>query len=431
MRQVTTDSLKVPASQVDAEVLAFRAQFGETSPLDELVRTGAQRMLQSAIEAEVNEFLAEHSSRRDASGKREVVRNGYLPRRSILTGAGPLEVEQPRVRDHAADPDSKVQFSSKILPPYLRRSRTIEELIPWLYLKGISTGNFTEALQALAGPEATGLGPNVIVRLKEQWSAEYDQWSRRDLSEKHYVYLWADGIHVNVRLEDEANRKQCLLVLMGATADGQKELIAVMDGFRESEQSWYELLLDLKQRGLTAAPKLAVGDGALGFWAALPKVFPETREQRCWVHKTANVLNKMPKTVQPRAKDDLHQIWMAETRADARAAFDTFLEKYGAKYPGACECLQKDREELLAFYDFPAEHWKHLRTTNPIESTFSTIRLRHRRTKGSGTRRTSLAMMFKLAQSAEKRWKRLNGHQQLLPLLEGKTFIDGILQDAA
>lgn len=391
-------------------------------------------MLQSAIEAEVNEFLAEHAARRDASGKREVVRNGYLPRRTILTGAGPLEVEQPRVRDHAADSDRRVQFSSQILPPYLRRSRTIEELIPWLYLKGISTGNFTEALQALAGPEATGLGPNVIVRLKEQWSAEYDQWSRRDLSEKHYVYLWADGIHVNVRLEDEANRKQCLLVLMGATADGQKELIAVIDGFRESEQSWYELLIDLKQRGLTQSPKLAVGDGALGFWAALPKVFPETRPQRCWVHKTANVLNKLPKSVQPRAKDDLHQIWMAETRADAGQAFDAFLEKYRAKYPGACECLQKDREELLAFYDFPAEvaaATKHLRTTNPIESTFSTIRLRHRRTKGSGTRRTSLAMMFKLAQSAEKRWKRLNGHQQLLPLLEGKTFIDGLLQDAA
>jgi putative transposase len=431
MRQVTTDELTSPATTLDAEVLEFRSQFGQTSPLDELVRQGAQQMLQTAIEAEVDRFLTEHAERRDARGNRLVVRNGYMPAREILTGAGRLEVEQPRTRDNSSQRKDRVQFTSSILPPYLRRSKAIDELIPWLYLKGISTGDFTEALQSLLGEDAPALSPNVIVRLVAQWSQEYEAWSRRDLSEKQYVYVWADGIHVNVRLENEANQRQCLLVLMGATADGQKELIAVVDGYRESEQSWYELLLDLKKRELSLAPKLAVGDGALGFWAALRKVFGETREQRCWVHKTANVLNNMPKSVQPRAKADIHEIWMAETRDDATKAFDAFLEKYQAKYPAACECLQKDRDVLLVFYDFPAEHWKHLRTTNPIESTFATIRLRHRRTKGSGTRRASLTMMFKLAQSAQKRWRRLNGHQHITHLLEGKKFIDGIMQDAA
>jgi len=340
-------------------------------------------------------------------------------------------VQQPRVRDNSPNKDERVQFSSAILPPYLRRSKAIEEFIPWLYLKGISTGDFSEALQTLLGEQARGLSPNVIVRLKEQWTAEYEEWNRRDLTGKQYVYLWADGIYVNVRLEDTENQRQCLLVVMGATAEGDKELIAVMDGYRESEQSWSELLVDLRQRGLTLAPLLATGDGALGFWAALRKVYSETREQRCWVHKTANVLNKMPKAVQPRAKDDLHEIWMAETREAANRAFDTFLAKYGAKYQEACNCLRKDREVLLTFYDFPAEHWKHLRTTNPIESTFATIRLRHQRTKGNGTRKTSLAMMFKLAQAAQKSWRRLNGHEQLLFILEGRPFVDGVLQDAA
>ena len=431
MRQVTTEELASPATTLDPEVLEFRAQFGRTSPLDELVRQGAQQMLQSAIETEVDDFLTQHAERRDARGNRRVVRNGYLPSREILTGAGRLAVEQPRVRDNSSPKKERVQFSSSILPPYLRRSRAIDELIPWLYLKGISTGDFTEALQALVGEDAPALSPNVIVRLTQEWGQEYDAWSRRDLSEKQYVYVWADGIHVNVRLENEANQRQCLLVLMGAAADGQKELIAVVDGYRESEQSWCELLIDLKKRGLALAPKLAVGDGALGFWAALRKVFGETREQRCWVHKTANVLNKLPKSVQPRAKADIHEIWMAETRADAVKAFDTFLEKYQAKYGAACECLAKDRDVLLAFYDFPAEHWKHLRTTNPIESTFATIRLRHRRTKGSGSRRASLVMMFKLAAAAQKHWRRLNGHHHIVYLLEGKTFIDGVLQDAA
>jgi len=415
----------------DAEVVAFRAQFDERIPLDEIVREGAQRMLQAAIEAEVAEFVLVHDERRDESGNRLVVRNGRQPAREILTGAGRLEVQQPRVRDNSPCRDERVVFSSKILPPYLRRSKSIDELIPWLYLKGVSTGEFPEALQALLGDDARGLSPNVIVRLKEQWAKEYDAWSRRDLSGKQYVYFWADGIHTKIRLEGPENDKQCLLVLMGATAEGKKELIAVVDGYRESEQSWRELLIDLKQRGLSIAPKLATGDGALGFWAALRKVLPETREQRCWVHKTANVLNKMPKSVQPKAKSDLHEIWMAETRENAGKAFDAFLAKYQAKYEAACDCLAKDRDALLTFYDFPAEHWKHLRTTNPIESTFATIRLRHRKTKGSGTRRACLAMMFKLAQSAEKRWRLLNGYQQILPLLEGKKFVDGILQDAA
>jgi transposase-like protein len=388
-------------------------------------------MLQTAIETEVEEFVTLHRDRRDASGHRQVVRNGYQPARELLTGAGRLEIQQPRVRDNSSEKEKRISFSSSILPPYLRRSKALDELIPWLYLKGISTGDFSEALQSLLGEDAPGLSPNVIVRLKEKWGQEYDQWSRRDLSERAYVYIWADGIHVNVRLENEADQRQCLLVLMGATPHGQKELVAVVDGYRESEQSWYELLIDLKNRGLSLAPKLAIGDGALGFWAALRKVYGETREQRCWVHKTANVLNNMPQSVQPRAKADIHEIWMAESRAAASKSLDAFLKKYQAKYAVACECLEKDRDVLLSFYDFPAEHWAHLRTTNPIESTFATIRLRHRRTKGSGTRRASLTMMFKLAQSAQKRWRRLNGHQHIVHLLEGKKFIDGILQDAA
>lgn len=436
MFETTTLDRRIPGQgYVDREVANFREAFEEQAEtravLDQLVRQGAQQMLQKAIEAEVQEFVQQHEPHRDHQGNRVVVRNGYKPARKVVTGAGALEVRQPRVRDNSPEPDQRVQFSSAILPPYLRRSKAIEEFIPWLYLKGISTGDFSEPLRALLGEQARGLSANVVVRLKEQWTTEYETWNRRDLTGKHYVYVWADGIYVNVRLEDPENQRQCLLVLMGATADGHKELIAVQDGYRESEQSWLELLVDLRQRGLTLAPLLATGDGALGFWAALRKVFPETREQRCWVHKTANVLNKLPKSVQPRAKEDLHEIWMAETRAQAEKAFDAFLAKYQAKYEGACECLRKDREVLLTFYDFPAEHWKHLRTTNPIESTFATIRLRHRRTKGSGTRRTSLAMMFKLAQAAQKRWRRLNGQEQLDFLLQGRVFVDGVLQEAA
>jgi putative transposase len=431
MNQTTAFSSVFPEEQVDMEVAAFREQFEGANLLDQVVRRGAQQILQQAIEAEVQEFLQQHQDRRDADGNRVVVRNGHQAARKIVTGAGALEVRQPRVRDKSPAPSERVQFSSAILPPYLRRSKTIEEFIPWLYLKGISTGDFSEALQTLLGEPAKGFSPNVIVRLKEQWTGEYEAWSRRDLTGQQYVYLWADGIHVNVRLEDTENKRQCLLVVMGATAEGHKELLAVQDGYRESTQSWTELLVDLQRRGLTLAPKLATGDGALGFWAALRVVYPETREQRCWVHKTANVLNKMPKSDQPRAKADLHEIWMAETREQAYQAFDTFLAKYQAKYAEACECLRKDREELLTFYDFPAEHWTHVRTTNPIESTFATIRLRHRRTKGNGTRKTSLAMMFKLAQAAQKKWQRLHGSERLTLVIQGRVFVDGELQDAA
>lgn len=424
---VETSSVESP----DSEVIGFRASFEGRSPLDELLREGARRMLQSAIEAEVDDFIVGHAQRADDQGRRLVVRNGSLPEREILTGAGKLVVRQPRVRDKSPDAGDRVTFSPNVLPPYLKRTESIEELIPWLYLKGISTGDFSEALQALVGDAAKGLSANVVVRLKEQWSQDYEEWSQRDLSSKEYVYLWADGIHVNVRLEDDANKRQCILVLMGATPDGRKELIAILDGYRESEQSWTELLLSLKHRGLPMTPKVAVADGALGFWAAARKVFSEMREQRCWVHKTANVLNKLPKSVQPKAKSDIHDIWQAETRKAANTAFDHFLEKYDAKYPKACECLRKDRAVLLTFYDFPAEHWAHLRTTNPIESTFATIRLRHRRTKGSGTRRTSLAMMFKLAESASKKWRRLRAYEQIVHVIQGRQFIDGTLQEDA
>ena len=435
MRNATRDVDQIPvgcsgSGIPDPEVVKFRANFESRSPLDELIREGARRMLQTAIDAEVDDFLAAQSGRRDEQGRRLVVRNGSLPEREILTGAGRLPVRQPRVLGRSSG-DDRVRFSPQVLPPYLKRTDSIEELIPWLSLKGISTGDFSEALQALVGERAKGLSANVVVRLKEQWSDEYDAWSKRDLSDKHYVYVWADGIHVNVRLEDDANRKQCILVLIGPTADGRKELIAILDGYRESEQSWSELLLDLKHRGLAMTPKVAVADGALGFWAAARKVFPERREQRCWVHKTANVLNNMPKSVQPKARSDIHDIWQAETREAANKAFDHFLDKFRAKYPKACETLSKDREVLLTFYDFPAEHWAHLRTTNPIESTFATIRLRHRRTKGNGTRRTSLAMMFKLAESASKKWRRLRGYEQITLVIQGQQFVDGTLQENA
>jgi transposase-like protein len=379
-------------------------------------------MLSTAIEAEVAEWIGEHEHLTDEHGHRQVVRNGYLPRRTITTGIGPVEVRQPRVHDRrtgeAAEP-----FSSKILPPYLRKIKSIEELLPWLYLKGISTGDFQEALQSLLGAECPGLSASTITRLLDEWQEQYQGWSKRSLQDKHYVYVWADGVHFNIRLEED---RQCILVLLGATAEGQKELIAIVDGYRESEQSWMELLLDAKSRGLLIDPKLAMGDGALGFWKALPKVFPTTRTQRCWVHKTANVLDKLPKRLQPRAKEAIHEIWMAETRVAAGQAFDSFLATYGAKYPQACECLAKDRDELLTFYDFPAEHWKHLRTTNPIESVFATVRLRHRRTKGSGSRKACLAMVHQLMLSAAKRWKLLNGAKLLADVIQGVQFNDGV-----
>jgi putative transposase len=398
-----------------------------TDTLTEVVRQGALQMLIQAVEAEAAAWIERHAHLTDDDGRRQVVRNGHAQPRTVLTGVGPLEVQMPRVHDRRPA-DQRERFTSSILPPYLRKAKVIDELIPWLYLKGVSTGDFTEALQALLGPDCPGLSATTVTRLLEQWQNELQAWSRRDLSDKQYVYVWADGIHFNVRLEED---RTCILVLIGATADGRKELIAVQDGYRESEQSWKSLLLDLKRRGLKIAPKLATADGALGFWAACRKVWPSTREQRCWVHKTANVLDKLPKRLQPEAKDKLHQIWMAPMRNAANQAFDHFIKLYEAKYPKACQCLTKDRDVLLTFYDFPAEHWIHVRTTNPIESTFATVRLRHKKTKGNGSRRACLAMVFRLCQSAEKRWRRLNGHELIQDIIAGVTFTDGEKKQAA
>jgi putative transposase len=400
--------------------------------LTETLRDGAQRMLLQTIEREVQEYLAAFAHVVDAQGHRLVVRNGTAQPRTILTGIGPITVQMPRVDDRRTDENGeRCRFTSQVLPPYLRKTKTLEEFLPWLYLKGISTGDLAEALGALVGPQASGLSATTIVRLKEQWQAEWQAWSRRSLAGKCYVYLWADGVYFNVRLEDEGNQCQCILVLMGATLDGRKELIAVADGYRESEQSWMELLLDLKVRGLAMEPKLAVGDGALGFWSALAKVFPATREQRCWVHKTANVLNKLPQGLQAKAKAMLHEVWMAETKPAAETALERFVAAFQAKYPKATECLTKDREALLAFYDFPAEHWVHLRTTNPIESTFATVRLRTNKTKGCGSRTACLTMVFKLVQCAERHWRGLNGRERLDEVIRGIKFVDGIKEIAA
>jgi putative transposase len=412
---------------VKTRISGSEAAVEVRSQLDEIVRNGAQRMLVSALEDEVERFIERHEGARDELGRRQVVRNGHLPERTVLTGAGPLEIQQPRVRDRrGVGSKDAVKFRSSLLPPYLRRSNNIDELIPWLYLRGVSTGDFQEALQSLVGPAAKNLSATTINRLMKVWEEEYEVWNRRDLSSKEYVYIWADGIHFKVRLTGE---RQCLLVVIGATRDGTKELLGILDGERESKQSWRELLLDLKARGLAFSPLLAAGDGALGFWGAVEEEFPQTREQRCWVHKTANILNKLPKSVQPKAKPDLQEIWMAETKLNAEKAFDLFVAKYGTKYPKAVGCLEKDREVLLTFYDFPAEHWVHIRTTNPIESTFGTVRHRHRKTKGSGSRAAGLAMVFKLVQAAERKWRRLNAAKHILHLLAGYKYEDGIMQE--
>lgn len=380
-------------------------------------------MLAQAVESEVAMFLEAHGEIRDERGRQMIVRNGHLPEREIQTGIGSVPVQAPRVRDRRELPkEEKIGFTSKILPRYLRRTKSLEELIPWLYLKGISTGELSEALTALVGAEAPGLSASTVVRLKEGWKQDYEAWCRRDLTGKRYVYVWADGIHMNVRMDNH----QCLLVLIGATEDGEKELLAVEDGHRESAQSWREVLVNLKQRGLEISPDLAIGDGALGFWKAMAEVYGKAKPQRCWVHKTANVLNKLPKSVQPKAKGALKEIWMAETKADAEKAFDAFVETYGAKYPKAVECLTKDRTELLAFYDFPAEHWKHIRTTNPIESTFATVRLRTGKTRGCLSRTTALTMTFQLARCAQKGWRKLNGYQHFAEIIRGVKFVDGV-----
>ena len=416
MQERTTDLVAGPAE-------------GVSDVLTTILRDGAQKLLATAIEAEVDAYIEQHADQRDVDGHRLVVRNGHKDARQIQTGIGPVTVRQPRVDDQRRDDNGeRIRFTSQILPPYLRKTKSIEELIPWLYLKGISTGDFSEALGALLGPDAPGLSASTVVRLKACWEQDYAMWSKRSLADKRYVYFWVDGIHFNIRLKGE---KQCILVVMGATAEGKKELVAVQEGFGETEQSWLELLLDLKTRGLTQGPELAIGDGALGFWKALRQVFPSTREQRCWVHKTGNVLNNLPKSKRTKAKSMLHDIWMAPTKAEAEKASDLFEATFEAKYPKATACLAEDREVLLAFYDFPAEHWVHIRTTNPIESTFATVRLRTRRTKGCGSRIACLTMVFRLTQCAERRWRTLNGAKLLADVIRGVTFTDGEKKQAA
>ncbi len=388
--------------------------------LDEVLREGARRMLQQAIEVEVADYLDQHRSERDpVSGHRLVVRNGSMPAREILSGLGPIRVEQPRVRDRRAG----CKFTSAILPPYLRRTPSLEALIPALYLKGVSTNDFPEALAAILGEGAKGLSASTIVRLKECWEKEYQAWQQRDLAGKRYVYFWADGVYFNVRLSDE---RPCVLVIVGALEDGTKELVALMDGERESALSWKELLLDLKRRGLEQGPEVSVGDGALGFWAALEEVFPRSRRQRCWMHKTANVLDKMPRSLQKSAKSMLHQMYLAATKEEARKVYEDFAKLYAAKCPKAVACLVKDEEDLFTFYDFPAEHWGHLRTTNPIESSFATVRHRHRQTKGCGSRLATMTMVHRLAIEAQNHWRKLNGYVLLTKVVGGIRFVDGV-----
>jgi transposase-like protein len=393
-------------------------------PLDEIVRKGARKMLQKALEVEIDSFIEQYQYILDDEGKRLIVRNGYARPRKIITGAGQLEVRTPRLDDRVLDKHNEPRFRSALIPPYLRRTKNINEFIPLLYLKGISTGDFTEILQALLGKEVIGLSPDNIVRLKQIWRKEYEEWNKKDLSNTNYVYWWIDGVYFNVRLD---NDRQCILVVIGARKDGKKELVALEDGFRESKESWLSLLRALKRRGLKKGPKSATGDGALGFWAALAEEYPDTDEQRCWVHKTSNVLDKMPKSIQGKAKSMIHDIYLAPTKVDANIAFDAFIETFDAKYSNAVECLKKDRNELMVFYNYPAEHWKHLRSTNPIESTFATVRLRTKKTKGCGSRIATLTMVFKLLLSAQKRWKRLRSYRKIKDVLNGVEFKDGIM----
>ena len=399
----------------------FRIQDAqsERDALNQLLQKGAVQMLMSALELEVERYLHETSSLRDSLGHRLVVRNGYSQERTLNTEIGTLRFQQPRVNDKR----SGHQFSSSIIPKYARNSPTIEKLIPVLYLKGISTGQFRETLEPLFGEAAKGLSAQVISKLIKKWEAEYDAWNKRDLSEKEYVYFWADGIYSNVRLDDD---RVCTLVILGTLTDGRKELVSVVDGYRESALSWKELLLDLKKRGLQKPPKLAVADGALGFWKAVSEVFPEIKTQRCWVHKTANILDKMPKKVQEKAKKHLHEIYLAETRKDALEAYNYFLDLYRAKYPKACFCLEKDKDSLFTFFDFPAEHWQHIRTTNPIESTFATVRHRTKRTKGRGTSQATVTMIWRMILDAQKSWRRIRGYKLIYKVIEGVQFVDGM-----
>ena len=406
-------------------VLTLNGSVFIDDPSTDVLRQGARKLLAQAVEAEVESFLVQHRELRDEMGRARLVRNGYLPEREVQTGIGPVRVKAPRVHDRTKE-EEKLRFSSSILPRYLRRTPSMEELIPWLYLKGVSTGDFRDALSALLGGNAPGLSASTISRLKGVWSQEFENWHKRDLSARRYVYLWVDGVYFQVRMEQS---KHCVLVVIGATEEGKKELVAIHDGYRESEASWKEVLLDLKARGLTVDPKLAIGDGSLGFWKALPQVYGSTKAQRCWVHKTANVLNALPKSQQPKAKSDLQNIWMAASRKEAERAFDLFLSGYEDKYLKATQCLRKDRDALLTFYDFPARHWSHIRTTNPIESTFSTIRLRTSKTRNNLSRVTMLSLVYKLAQAAEKRWLKLKGSELLKDVVQDVRFVDGIRED--
>lgn len=404
----------------------FKKDADTWSLIEKTLREGAQKMLQQALENEISEFLTKHAQNVDENGHKQVVKNGYHRERDIVTGLGQFSVKAPRVDDRKLENQDE-RFTSAILPKYLRKIPSVDNLLPVLYLKGISTNGFQDALSSILGEGAKGLSASNIVKLKKSWEDDYEKWSKRSLAEKKYAYIWVDGIHFNVRLE---NDRCCILVVMGADEEGNKELIAVCDGYRESTLSWKEILLQLKDQGLEEAPKLAIGDGALGFWKALTEVFPETKRQRCWVHKTANILDKMPKKIQPKAKSLIHEMYMSETEEDAQKAYKHFVDTYEAKYPRAVACLTKDEDDLFTFYSFPGMHWTHIRTTNPIESTFATVRLRTKRTKGCGSRMATLTMVWKLCCEAEKKWYKLRGSNLISNVLQGDFFKDGIL-DAA
>ena len=405
-------------------VVSLRQPDTIDDPLTAVLRSGARRLLAQAIEAEADAFLAAMKGERLPDGRERVVRHGHGPERQVQTGIGPVEVQRVKLRDRGPTNEAeRIRFTSAILPRWSRRTRSLDALLPILYLRGVSMGDFQEALGALLGKDAPNLSPSVIARLRGEWEADYTRWQRRDLSARRYVYVWADGVYLQARMEPQA---ECMLVLIGATPEGKKELLGFQVGMRESAQSWRELLVDLKARGLTIAPELATGDGALGFWKALDEVSPTTRHQRCTVHKTANVLDKMPKSVQPAAKSDLREIWAAPDRATAEAAVATFADKYAAKYEKAVTCLVKDRDALLTFYDFPAEHWDHLRTSNPIESVFATVRHRTVRTTGALSQDTARLRVFKLVMAAAKTWHKLKGENQLPKVVQGVTFTNGV-----
>jgi putative transposase len=390
--------------------------------LTDLIRQGARQLIEQAIETELAVFMDALSGRKLSDGRAAVVRNGYQPEREIQTGIGPVSVKVPKVR---AKDGQGATFRSALVPPYVRKTRSLSAALPWLYLKGISTGEMEAALEVLVGSEAKGLSASTVARLKREWATEYADWRVSRLDRDQWVYIWADGIYSGLRAEDA---KLCALVIIGVNERGEKRFLAIEDGVRESTQSWREVLLGLKARGLNS-PKLAIGDGAMGFWAALDEVYGDTRQQRCWVHKMNNVLNRVPQSVQSKMKQSLYDIWQADTQQNAERAFDQFATLYDAKYPKAVECLNKDRDELLAFYDFPAQHWQSIRTTNPIESTFATIRHRTKRSKGCLSRDGMLHMLFKLGQAAEQTWRRQRGFDYLAKVITGVPFKDGIELD--